>query len=352
MLCLSHHRLTSTGADQSRAECWGLAASSAVHVVVIAAMSWWMLPGLQPPSSAHIDTTWDVEREPEQDLPAVLEISTDVASSPGGRAALLPAEAAMHLPQPRFELDVRVLNSPGPLVDAANLREAVPVARGAAGQRSGTGSGVGNGAGGKAPPSVEMFPIPTAPGRFVFVVDCSKSMLHRYPGPARTRLNRVKLELWRSIYRMTPEQKFFIVFFNTRAIPMPSATLVEGGPDGKSSLLEWTTGIRAAGQTDPYEALLLAVRLQPDEIFFLTDGEFNYRAVREVTKANFGGIRIHTIALGDDSGRRFLEEIAARNSGTFRHIVAEEDHYWQTDAASEPAPEAAPAPETVLGGND
>lgn len=316
-----------------RTDGWGLLCSSLVHVAAIAALSWWTLPGSAPRVPPRVDVLWGPRETPHQPLPPPLEFSSPSPSAGGATPTHSTVTPAVVI-EPRLTLDSRLPPVLGPLVEAADLRERVPASRASA--RGGTGRGLGTGAGegGSLPPSPEFFPTTSPTGRYVFVVDCSQSMNHRYPGPAKTRLGRVKLELWRAIYRMSPEQKYFIIFFNSGALPMPASGLVSGGPEGQQEFLNWTAAIRADGLTDPYDALLLAVRLQPDEIFFLTDGEFNYRVVREVTKANFGGIRIHTIALGDTSGARFLEEIATRNHGTYRHIVPEEDRYWTEEPAT------------------
>ena len=88
----------------------------------------------------------------------------------------------------------------------------------------------------------------------------------------------------------------------------------------------------------------MALQMRPDVIFFLTDGEFNYRVVREVSAANFGSVRIHTISLGDDSGEKFLTELAARNGGVYRHISEENDQYWISESAEEQTSDASVMP--------
>lgn len=333
-------RRRASSGGTSRTDGWGLACSSLVHVAAIAALSWWTLPGPVARVGPRVDAQWGPHEAPDPPPPPPIEFSSP-STSAGGAPLTHPTITPAVVIEPRLTFDARVPPLSGPLVEAADLRERVPALNPSANGGTGGGRGAGTGRGGGLSPTPEFFPTTSPTGRYVFVVDCSKSMNHRYPGPAKSRLGRVKLELWRAVYRMSPEQKYFIVFFNSRAIPMPAGGLVPGGPEGQQEFFQWTVGIRAEGLTDPYDALLLAIRLEPDEIFFLTDGEFHYRTVREVTKANFGGIRIHTIALGDDSGARFLEEIAARNNGTYRHIVAEQDHYWTEESPAEPAPAAA-----------
>lgn len=317
-----------------------MAASSVLHVAAIVALSSVLLPtGVNrvPPA---VQTVSFSEAPVALDEPELIELLQPRTLHSGGRSVPLTVVSENPLSEPVVAFDPRVPQLVGPLVDDVDLREDVRLAAAVAsrGAGQGTGDGVGDGQGSGA--AGEFFPLDRPTGRFVFVVDASKSMNHKYPGPAKTRFGRVKVELWRTIYRMVPEQKFFVVFFNTRAIPMPATELRNGGTERQADLFQWTASVRADGQTDPHEALLLAMRLQPDIIYFLTDGEFNYKVVREVTQANFGGVTIHTLSLGDDTGAKFLEEIAEKNRGTYRHIAEEGDDYWvetTTSAATAPA---------------
>lgn len=309
-----------------------MVASCALHVSLIASLGLMLTPRRVPQAAPAIRTTWNAPA-PDVRLPEVdLELSRPSERDSGGRANPLLAADAPRI-EPTIPHDFRVASLTGPLVAELLVNEAAPrSAVGGSGEGLGNTEGAGGGAGQGA--ASEFFPLDQDASTFVFVVDSSKSMNHPYPGPAKTRLGRVKIELWRTIYQMTAKQRFFIVFFNTQSIPMPASGLQPGGMQSQGELLNWTAAVRADGQTDPQQALLTAMRMRPDVIYFLTDGEFNYRVVREVTKSNYGGVRIHTLSLGDDSGRRFLEEIAAGNGGVYRHIVEEEDQYWDEAAAA------------------
>lgn len=231
---------------------------------------------------------------------------------------------------PRVTFNSRVPSLTGPLIENLSLHEAVrlgPLAP-AGGNGSGDGSGDGAGSG--------FFPVDKPGGRYVFIVDASKSMNHPYPGPARTRFGRAKYELWQTILRMQPEQRFFILFFNTQPAPMPSAVMRPGGRDGNEDLFRWTADFPATGGTDPQAAVLLALQLQPDVIYLLTDGQFNFRVVHESAKVNTRRVRIDTISLGDDIGSRVLQDLAARNGGTYRHVDEQADRYWDDLPATAP----------------
>ncbi len=310
----------------------GIVTSTVLHIVAIGSLSLLLIPKPVNHAIPSLTTGWnkpqDIEAPVEQ-LAAFQAEPTDTAAS-ASSASFVEIERSP-IANIRLPLTVRPAYQAGPLIDTRNLTEPVSPAAG-----HGT-DGNGNGNGGASGP-LEFFPIDDKPSRFVFVVDSSQSMNHKYPGPAKSRLGRVKWELWQSIYRMSPEQKYFIVFFNTQAIPMPADRLIPGGMEGQRPYIHWTARIRANGKTDPEDALLLALRLRPDVIFFLTDGEFNYRAVRKVSEKN-SGVTIHTIALGDNVGERFLQEIAERNNGTYRFIDSTIDHYWAEQQADADTPE-------------
>ncbi len=160
--------------------------------------------------------------------------------------------------------------------------------------------------------------------KVVYVVDCSRSMNYPYPGEAKTRFGRVQLELLNTINKLDESQKFFMIFFNDLPLPMPAERLLEATPAVKQHYLTWMTSLKPVSNTDPEQALLLALQLRPEVIYFLTDGDFNYRVVPSVTRANRTGVVINTIGFGDERGALFLKEIAARNSGQYRYIPSGE----------------------------
>lgn len=144
-----------------------------------------------------------------------------------------------------------------------------------------------------------------------------------YPGEARTRFGRVKLELLRTISAMTEEQQFFMIFFSDLPVPMPASRMVEATGGAKDLHLTWMARLQADGQTEPEAALLLALSLRPDVIYFLTDGVFDYGVVRRVTAANTRHVPINSIGFGDESAEKPLRDIAEKNGGTYKFIPAD-----------------------------
>ncbi|WP_437204609.1 vWA domain-containing protein [Planctomicrobium sp. SH664] len=260
---------------------------------------------------------------------AVLSVSPSEASGPAGReesflAALALAEADS---LPFADTTQPLLASRSALATGALTQKVGPGTSRGNGQGTADfgrgdgkeGNGFGNGSGS------DFFGVKGVGNNVVFVVDASRSMYYPHPGPAVNRFGRVKLELLRTISQMTESQRFFIIFFNDQPLPMPAERLMEATLSSKKRYLEWMVNVPAAKGTIPDGALLLALRLRPDVIYFLTDGNFEKRVVRSITEANLGRVPIHTIGFGDDVGEEHLREIATLNSGRYKFISAEEE---------------------------
>ncbi len=284
-----------------------------------------------PISEPPIEAVW--QAPDEEFLPVNLVMQPVAAHGPSTPGNLDDPLA------PQFDVDVSAASLtagggqgqglPGRSVSASDLRRSL--GRGLAGM--GGGSGEGKGAGGGR----GFFGRGVAGQRVVYVVDSSRSMNHPHPGEGKTRLGRVKLELINAIKALQPDQKFFIVFFNDAPIPMPSDRLVEANDATKLQFLRWMVDVPASGQTDPAMALLLALKLNPDTIYFLTDGDFRPTIVRELAVSNRRGVTIHTIGFTQDRGESLLRTIAKQNQGTYTYVPPDE-------AAPEPEVEAsAPA---------
>jgi hypothetical protein len=166
---------------------------------------------------------------------------------------------------------------------------------------------------------VRFFETPAKAESVVFVVDCSLSM-------TGSRSERTRLELARSIADLHPDKRFFVVYFNTSAIPMAiglqTQELVAASAQMKFRTLEWVNTVPVGGGTRPEPALLVAAQLKPTVIYLLSDG--NFSALRAATFEAFAQnqIVVHTLAFEDASGARNLEDIARRTAGTYRFVPA------------------------------
>ena len=303
-----------------------LCISATVHVLTLVLLAQWSLNALSPVDGDAIETRWTPATTPAkfQEVQATVAVSATQQTSSGS------SNSGVHFFQssPHQSRDLAPRWVASPLTAHADIEDCFPprlsdqvgvlVGGGLATASIGSGVGVGDGDGQGT--SGQFFGLQAKGKRFVYVVDCSKSMRHPYPGRVKSRFGRLKVELVHSLQSMQPEMQFFIVFFNDRAIPMPARALQPADPEVTLRYLQWAAQVPADGETDPREALLLALQLRPDVIYFLTDGDFEYRVVREVTQANLGRTSIHTFCLADPEGEEFLRLIAQQNNGEYHYI--------------------------------
>ena len=175
------------------------------------------------------------------------------------------------------------------------------------------------GAGSKGRGGASFFGLRASGGKFVFVVDKSGSMGSNSSMP----LNTAKQELIRSIQAMDEDMKFYVIFYDSGALPMKETDLVTATQKNKKRCFDWIESITANDGTEPGGAMMKALQLKPDAIWLLSDGEFGQQAVEIIRKNNTGKkIKIHTIAFMSDSGRAILRQIAEENNGNYRFVTA------------------------------
>jgi hypothetical protein len=121
--------------------------------------------------------------------------------------------------------------------------------------------------------STSMFGVEAQGRKFVYVFDRSGSMGE----PANRPLAAAKAELIRSLDRLQSVHQFHLIFYNTEpSVFNPTGVrgrLVFGTDENKEAARRFIESIPADGGTNHYDPLLVAVRLRPDVIFLLTDGE-------------------------------------------------------------------------------
>lgn len=307
--------------------CWygSFGTSAALHICVIAVLACIWMQGGDEPADRSIETRWsramvderlDEVEQPQADVqPVEIGISGSsaaqlltqanapqppVVSVPSTRRAWSPTWFTNSLTTGEFDEEV------GSVVGLGNP--------GATGAGNGSGSGTGDGSGGK-------FFGSRPPGKsFVFVVDCSGSMNHPREGFAKTRFQAVRIELVKSIAAMDKDMKFFVIFFNHQPHPMPARSLQSALPEIQKRFLEWTAKRQAGGGTDPRAALLQALRLQPDVIYLLTDGDFGFKIKQDLGKMVQNRVSIHTFAFGNRNSEAMLKTIASANGGEYHYL--------------------------------
>ncbi|MEN6458318.1 MAG: VWA domain-containing protein [Thermoguttaceae bacterium] len=161
--------------------------------------------------------------------------------------------------------------------------------------------------------------------KFVYVFDRSGSM----GGEGRKSLRVVKAELLESLKNLDSVHQFQVVFYNER----PTLFNPSGVPgrlgfatdESKQRVVSFLDSIKAIGGTDHEAALRVAIRLQPDVIFFLTDGDDPKLSAAQLAKIRdlAAGILINTIEFGPGpkpAARSFLADLAQQNGGGYVYV--------------------------------
>ncbi|MEN6494907.1 MAG: VWA domain-containing protein [Thermoguttaceae bacterium] len=161
--------------------------------------------------------------------------------------------------------------------------------------------------------------------KFVYVFDRSGST----GGPGRSALRAAKAELLQSLQDLDTVHQFQIIFYNENPVLFnPSGTpgkLAFGTSENKERARRFIGSITPDGGTRHDEALKLALRLQPDVIFFFTDADEPRLSARQMEEIHrrANGIAINAIEFGlgpKQGGMSFLEKLAQQNGGQYAYV--------------------------------
>lgn len=186
------------------------------------------------------------------------------------------------------------------------------------------GSGRGRpsfGGGGKT----SVFGVPGEGYKFCYVFDRSASM----GGSGRNALRAAQEELIRSLGSLEKTHQFQIIFYNDDPWTFnPSGErgkLAFATDQNKERARKFVESITAYGSTQHEAALLAAIRMQPDVIFFLTDADEPKMSASQLYKIHrrAEGITINTIEFGlgpKRGGVNFLQRLAEQNGGGYAYV--------------------------------
>ncbi len=232
--------------------------------------------------------------------------ATQAAAAERSLLAALPRRDALADPAEQLPSPADLFGAgPGPAAELLG-----PGGPAAAGHGRGTGLG-----GGKA--RVGVFGVEGVGRKFVFAFDRSVSMQGH-------RLVAAKAELIRSLDSLESTHQFQIIFFShkqkifdlsggQRRIPFATNRC-------KELAARFIEGVTAEGGTDRKTALLRALLMHPDVIFFLSDADdpMSRRDLNEIQRKNRSATSINTIEFGvgpRHDRANFLVRLAAANHG-------------------------------------
>lgn len=255
------------------------------------------------------------------------------------------ADTPTELPPYRVgELDLSALDTrpPGPGTGGASglgLGEGSLSLLGTGGGagEAGTG-GFGTGLGGGAQiGQAGVWNVSVRANKIVYVID--------YSGSVSVAVDDLKRELKRSVGRLTPAQSFDVIMFYSIPGDHDEKVMTESFKPGlepaerdvRQEFFRWIDRRAPRGETEPLEAMRRALALNPEAIFFFSDGYFDDSVVSEIERANRTvRARIYClvfdeILLEDKSGLpretegvRRLKRIAEANGGKVK-IVSGKD---------------------------
>ena len=182
----------------------------------------------------------------------------------------------------------------------------------------------GGGGKGRGLASATFFGTEVEARRILYMLDNSSSM---HSG----RLETMIFETIRSVNALTPDQSFYVIFYSDTIYPLfypqPATQFVPATADNKQKLQQWleTVEMRLGNAVD--KALEAATAIQPDVVYFLTDGKVNTtpdgRKLRIFLESQGRTFPIHTFGMGAGTRGEFAENlinIAQANGGTYRPV--------------------------------
>lgn len=181
------------------------------------------------------------------------------------------------------------------------------------------GAGTGNGLGGEPKnTTAEFFGVEAVGDRFAFVIDASGSM-------HGVRYARAVKEIIYTLRRLGKDHKFYVVLFNKYDFPQfhPDRTkvLLPATEENIKHVEQWLRSFVPRENTQPIPALRRALQMEPDAIYFLSDGAFTPQVLPLLRQYNRKSRTvIHTIALENRDGEALLRQISREHKGTYLFV--------------------------------
>jgi hypothetical protein len=294
----------------------GTAISLAIHASLLMVLAWGALDALSTPADdgRHVIRVHPSRESDELHL-QVVEITI-----PSPAQVMANGPVSQPISAPTVEID------PGALPPAVTLASFLSSRSSPVGEAIAllghAGRGIAADEQGQA--GSEFFGVRANGNRFVFVVDCSRSMDEGSKWRDATR------ELVAALDRLTPEQFFYVVFFDGQTHPMfssrsPEPELLPATAENRQRFDQWLDTVELGYNTRPAGAMQLALQLQPDAVFLLSDGAFEDQTAAILRQKNLvrkDGRRVpqvivHTIGFHNREAQRVLQRIADENGGRY-----------------------------------
>ncbi len=194
----------------------------------------------------------------------------------------------------------------------------------------GLGDGQAELGGDKSIPKIKttVFGIEGEGTRFVYIFDRSDSM-NGFQGKP---LAMAKSELTSSLESLGRLHEFQVIFYNDSPLPFGgfgsrAPRLMRGDDLSKQEANRFVRDISAVGGTNHIDALRMALGMNPDVAFFLTDADFPAPSVSDIedihVRAARAGATIHTIQFGSGPNQGtggWIQRLAEGTLGKYRYV--------------------------------
>jgi von Willebrand factor type A domain len=186
----------------------------------------------------------------------------------------------------------------------------------------------------------KLFGLEAQGDKFVYVFDRSGSMGDDGGKPLRE----AKKQLLASLNDLDESSQFYLIFYNDQPrlfdLGTSQGRLIFATASNKRQAEDFISNISAGGGTDHMAALTAALRLRPDVIFLLTDGEQkddpSKDDLKRIDRINGAGTIINVIQFADTPRpASSLIELAHENRG--QHVFVDVKHYGEQHAGDAPA---------------
>jgi hypothetical protein len=172
----------------------------------------------------------------------------------------------------------------------------------------------------QVPPSAKFFGVETQGNRIVYIIDHSGSLLDNF--------DFLKAEVARSVDGLAGTQLFAVVAFSENVDILGPPAMQRATDVAKKDLGTRIKDIKAQGQNDdmlpPFQkAFETAFKLNPDTIYFLTDGAFDPKLFDIIRRLNpYHHAKISTMAFvqSDPRYEEQLKKLATENGGTYKFV--------------------------------
>ena len=170
---------------------------------------------------------------------------------------------------------------------------------------------------------VSLFGSAPAEGNsFVFVIDRSQSM----GGDGLGALAAAEKELYTALSRLNKDHKFQILAYHHTTVYVGPRKMLDASEENKGRVNAYFAGLAAYGGTAHETALLSALRMKPDVVFFMTDGGdpyLNEAQLERIQARARGTTSIHCLQFGFgrlQEKENFMQRLARQNGGGFGYI--------------------------------